>query len=247
MERIRVAVLGLLLLTGLQTQHGLAQDNKAVPNDLAYMTKSVEYAALCVQIYRTAWPKVKRAGLAEKRNWVVVLDVDETVLNNQNYALELYEKNVGHNNELWTAWVKRAEAPPIPGVQAFLDSIRTLGPLAHVAFITDRSIQVEKETVANLKEFGLWKEGDTILTKASRDDEKEARRRSLETGTGRCEKNGPLVIVALFGDNIRDFVPMEGLDAAGKYKDSLNQDPNWGTRYFMLPNPNYGSWVRNYN
>ncbi|RMF59566.1 MAG: hypothetical protein D6743_16100 [Calditrichaeota bacterium] len=217
------------------------------PRDIQWVTKSIEYAALCTQVYRMAWPVVKEAAGKEKSNWVVVFDVDETVLDNSRYAVERAAVDSGFTRQSWTAWVRRAEAPPVPGAKALIDSIRTLGPRAHVAFITDRLVQNEQPTVENLKKVGLFRDGDIILTKTGSDDQKEDRRRCLQSGTGRCAGAGPLVILALFGDNVRDFIPMQGLENATRYrKQELPQDERWGKRFFVLPNPTYGSWMSDY-
>ena len=218
-----------------------------LPNDLKWVTQSIEYPALCTQVYRNGWQVVKAAAQTETRNWVVVLDIDETVLNNSGYALERAKLDSGYSESSWAKWVFRKEAVPIPGAQAFLDSVRTLGPRAHVAFISDRRFEVQQATIENLQKHGLFKDGDIILTKTSREDQKEDRRRCLEAGTGRCEKSGPLVIVALFGDNIRDFIPMWGKENAEIYRMvTLTVDPRWGRQFFMLPNPAYGAWERDY-
>ncbi|MFQ5864397.1 MAG: HAD family acid phosphatase, partial [bacterium] len=185
---------------------------------------------------------------SETRNWVVVLDVDETVLDNSQYALELVEMNVSHTQELWVKWVLREESTLIPGAKAFIDSVRTLRPKAHIAYLTDRKFEQEQEsTINNLRRLGVFQEGDILLTKKGSEDTKEGRRRCLERGTGRCEKYGPLVILALLGDNIRDFMPVKGLEQAKFLREEqVPQDPNWGRKYFMLPNPTYGSWERDY-
>lgn len=224
-----------------------SQSSKELPRDIQWVTKSVEYAALCEQVYRTAWPVVKKNALAQTKDWVVVFDVDETVLDNAQYAVERFAIGAAHTQEAWSEWVRREQAPPIPGAKAFVDSVRSLGPKAHIAFITNRRFENEEPTISNLRKVGLYKEGDTMLTRKNREDTKADRRRCLETGTGRCEKNGPLVIIALFGDNIRDFMPMRGLDNARIYREKeLVKDENWGTKYFVLPNPTYGSWERDY-
>jgi 5'-nucleotidase (lipoprotein e(P4) family) len=218
-----------------------------LPRDIQWVSKSVEYAAVCVQTYRSAWRAVKEAAQFETRDWVVVLDVDETVLDNSQYAVERAEVDSGYTPESWAKWVFRKEASPIPGVKAFIDSVRTLGPRAHVAYITNRLFEHEKPTIENLRRFGLFKEGDIMLTKKGPGDTKEDRRRCLQNGTGRCKEHGPFVILALLGDNIRDFVPVRGLEQAKRLREKqIPEDPNWGVKYFMLPNPTYGAWERDY-
>lgn len=241
---IILTVIGFLLLS---TSLTYSQANKRLPNDIKWVHVSVEYAASCLQTYRAAWPVVKAAAEKETRDWAVVFDVDETVLDNAQYAVERVSVDSGYTYQSWVEWVKREEAPLIPGAKAFIDSVRALGPRAHIAFITNRNFEPEeKPTINNLRRLGVFKDGDIMLTERGPEDSKEKRRTCLETGTGRCQQSGPLVILALFGDNIRDFIPMRGMDKASEYRGKIYQDPNWGKKYFVLPNPTYGSWVRDY-
>lgn len=236
-------VMGAVLLF-LLVCNCVAQE-KPMPRDIQWVTQSVEYAALCEQIYRNAWPIVKQRAMAEQKKWVVSFDVDETVLDNSPYAVERAAIDSGFTSASWTEWVRRENAQPVPGAKVFIDSLRGLG--LHIAFITNRSIENEAPTIANLKKVGLYQDGDPVLTRINREDTKVDRRKCLEEGTGRCESTGPLTILALFGDNIRDFMPMRGMETAQNYRHNLLQkDENWGVKYFMLPNPNYGSWERDY-
>ncbi len=235
---------GLLILLASPLS---AQKAKPLPNDLKWMTQSIEYAAVCVQTYRAAWRAVKASAAKESRNWVVVLDVDETVLDNSPYALERTALDSGFTMASWAKWVLRKEAGLVPGAKAFIDSVRTLGPKAHIAYITNRRYEREAATIENLQKYGLFQEDDIMLTRKGPEDTKEKRRECLRRGTGRCSKHGPLVILALIGDNIRDFFEVYGMEKARIYREQLlPKDKNWGTRFFMIPNPNYGSWQRDY-
>ncbi|MFQ5640065.1 MAG: HAD family acid phosphatase [bacterium] len=224
-----------------------AQEPKKLPNDIKWMTKSIEYSAICMQTYRNAWQAVKDAAESQTQNWVVVLDIDETVLDNSPYAIQLYENSKPFTEESWAKWVYREEAALVPGAKAFIDSVRTLGPKAHIAYITNRLSEYDHATKQNLKKYGLFQEDDILLARMGSEDTKENRRRCLETGTDRCKKNGPCVILALVGDHIRDFVPVYGSKNVFQYwNNDLKEDTNWGKKYFMLPNPNYGAWQRDY-
>ncbi len=220
---------------------------KKEPPHLQWVVKSIEYAAACRQTYALAWPIVKESAKEETRNWTVVLDVDETVLNNVQYEVERAALDSVFSRASWTAWVRREEATPVPGVSEFIERVRTLGPQAHVAFITNRRFENEAATINNLRKLGLYQEGDAVLSKKGSDDTKLARRRCLEEGSGRCAEYGPLKIIALFGDNIRDFIEMNGSEDAQAYLgNGLANDENWGSKYFILPNPLYGSWQNDY-
>jgi len=126
-----------------------------------------------------------------------------------------------------------------------LDKVRGLGPKAHVAFITNRDTSLDADTIANMEKLGLYRPGDIYLGKAAKDDTKDKRRECLISGKGRCEKWGPLALLALVGDQIRDFVEVTDPAQVRELRDSgIPLDPAWGERYFVIPNPMYGDWIK---
>lgn len=112
--------------------------------------------------------------------------------------------------------------------------------------IADLAAGLEEDTVENLRNAGLFKGGDLILTKRDARDTKAVRRMEVENGTGRCRDHGPREIVALFGDSQRDFFELYEGDNTAQALMQMDADPRWGTRFFVLPNPMYGQWERNY-
>ncbi len=236
----------MLVLAGSMTGGAQPRESK-LPPGLLWVSRSVEYAAICQQTYRSAWQAVKRAAAREHSDWAVVLDVDETVLNNAQYEIELAQKGEHYTPKSWAAWVRRQQATPVPGVRAFLDSVRSLGPQAHVVFITNRDAALETPTMANLRAFGLWRQGDVLLARKERADTKVIRRREVETGTGRCAGLGPRHILALFGDQLADLMDVNFVAAPDSMRRHYLHQPGWARRYFMLPNPMYGAWQRGYH
>jgi len=243
---VSALILGCLLAVGPGQPAFSQSEKRELPRDIKWVTQSIEYAALCEQTYRAAWRAVKQNASGVTENWAVVLDVDETVLDNSQYAVERAAVDSGYSRFSWNDWVRRKEATLIPGVKTFVDSVRNLQG-SHIVYITNRMHYNETPTIENLQKYGLFREGDLMLTRKGRDDTKVDRRECVKTGTGRCQEAGPLEIIALLGDNIRDFIPMRGQDTAKAYRTkALAHDLNWGDKYFMLPNPTYGSWDRNY-
>lgn len=238
--------LGLLVMVSMtepMVPRVYAHDRK----ELQWVTGSVEYVALCRQTYRTAWKGVQNLAQGVDADWVVVLDVDETVLSNAQYQQERAALGLDYSPDSWAEWVLRKEAVPVPGAKGFVDRVRTLGDRAHITFLTNRMLEREDATIANLKKYGLFQDGDIILSRKNKADTKVVRRRCLTSGTGRCEKYGPLVILATLGDNIRDFLPVRGMDVARKMRATgVGDESRWGRAWFMLPNPMYGSWQRDY-
>lgn len=215
------------------------------PTELKWVKYSVEYEAICVQTYRAAWQEVKSRAASLQENWAVVLDVDETALDNFRYQEILFEQRKDFPY-YWDEWVLREECPPIPGVKAFLDSVRSLGKYAHVVYITNRNAPLEEATRNNLQKAGLWQEGDVLLCQQSHDDTKEIRRQEVIRGTGRCAGMGERLIIALIGDQLGDVEEYPHNISPDKYKNYYLNSAKWGASYFILPNPLYGYWIRDY-
>jgi predicted secreted acid phosphatase len=57
----------------------------------------------------------------------------------------------------------------------------------------------------------------------------------ISDSTSYAEHIPPLKVVLWMGDNIRDFPALTQVSAGSPEE--------FGTRYFVLPNPMYGSWV----
>lgn len=217
------------------------------PKDIQYKD-SVEFAAVCQAIYRSASKALSEEvhrlwarKLRIRRSWAVVLDLDETVLDNEQYQVET---NGIFNPATWDAWVKREEAGLIPGAKEFLDLVRAL-PGHHIIYITDRTAAQEQATIANMKRLGVLKDEDLLLTKQNSDDNKGVRRRCVEEASDpRCAPYGRLKILALFGDSARDFEELYGEDMAVQGRKSIEDQA--GVRYWPLPNAMYGQWQRGY-
>ena len=220
-------------------------EEASIPNDIKWVRSSVEYQAICIQTYRCAWGAVKISSSQLNENWAVILDIDETVLDNSPYEEMLIEKGLKYPAK-WAEWVNSANAEPIPGVEAFLDNTRSLGKFAHVVFITNRDAAFEKATVENLKFRGLWSDKDLILCRQEKSDTKEMRRNEVSTGTGRCSGMGGRKIITLIGDQLEDVTDYPGGLSPEELSNTFKESPIWGSQSFVLPNPMYGSWLSGY-
>jgi 5'-nucleotidase (lipoprotein e(P4) family) len=207
--------------------------------DVKYVRDSEEYATLARQIYRHATDAVERAAaaLAAGTPWAVVLDVDETALDNSTYQLDRAAYGLPFDNTSWNAWVRRREAAAVPGVSGFVASVRRAG--GRIVWITNRDEEVRDATVANLRAHDLWGEADRLCT-ATADPSytKAVRRRELASGEGACAWSGTAVrVLAYVGDQMGDF------PGPGEPDPDAGQDAAFGRRFFLLPNPMYGSWT----
>jgi 5'-nucleotidase (lipoprotein e(P4) family) len=207
---------------------------------IKYVRDAEEYAVLTRQIYRQALTAVTAAARERSARtsgpWGVVLDIDETVLDNSTYELERAAYGLPFEDQSWNAWVTRGEAGIVPGVQEFISGVRRLG--GRVAYISNRAEAVRGATVANLRRYNLWTDIDRLCLATDSTYPKRARRAEVVEGKGNCSWNGtPVPVIAFVGDQMGDF------PAAVESDQDAGKEEAFGTRYFILPDPLYGAWT----
>ena len=167
----------------------------------------------------------------------VILDVDETVLDNSAFQAELIVEDELFQTEPWNDWCRREEALPIPGAVHFTQYAAERGVV--VFYVTNRRHEVEEATRRNLERLGfpLDESSDRLYTRG----EKEAWDVS-DKGSRRADIASHYRILLLFGDDLNDFVS-DG-HASVAERDGLVEAHRsyWGSKWIVLPNPEYGSW-----
>ena len=207
---------------------------KPDPDSIRWVRDSAEYAASAVQTYALATARVEQAVTGRAAGtWAVVLDADETVISNVTYQLERARAGLGYTTDSWNAWVKRRESTPIPGAAAFLAKVRGLG--GRIAIVTNRLQSECADTQAVFARDQLVYDMMLCRPDGSPSD-KNPRFESVAKGTT-AAGGPPLTIVAFIGDNILDF---PALSQASRQQSGAFAA--FGTTYFLLPNPMYGSW-----
>ncbi len=209
-----------------------------LPESIRWTRDSAEHRALFLQVYRLATAQVEReAATRASGTWAVVLDADETVIDNSVYQLERALAGKPFDAESWRAWCSRREAVPLPGASTFLSHVRALG--GRVAIVTNRTNRECPDTEAVFRAHGLAY--DVMLCKPDGGpSDKGPRFESVARGTTPLGLP-PLEVVAFLGDNIRDFPDQS--QAIRKENDEAFAP--FGARFFVLPNPMYGSWEAN--
>jgi len=208
------------------------------PEAIRWSRDSAEHRAIFLQVYRAATAHVEReAATRAAGTWAVILDADETVIDNSLYQLERARAGKPFDPESWRAWCARREAVPLPGAAAFLSRVRALG--GRIAIVTNRTVTECPDTEAVFQAHGLAY--DVMLCKADGGpSDKNPRIEAVTHGTTPAGLP-PLEAVAVVGDNVQDFpgqtqaIRKQGDDAFATF----------GARFFLLPNPMYGSWERN--
>ena len=175
-------------------------------------------------------PDLARSAPAER--WAVILDADETVLDNSEYQRRLAVAHAPFDAKSWTAWVNERAARAVPGAVEFTRRVHALG--GRVAIVTNRSMAECDATRDNLRSIGVA--ADVVLCEPSNEADKNPRFQRVQEGSA-SPGLPALTVVEWLGDNIQDFPSLT--QAVRADTAALGQ---FGKRYFMLPNPMYGSW-----
>lgn len=213
-------------------------DNDYQEGAVLWTQSSGEVKALAYQAFalaRMILDRDLRMSRRSRARRAVVVDVDETVLDNSRYQATLIKNRQNYNSQTWTEWVNWVEAIAIPGAVEFLRYAASRG--VRVFYITNRKLVEKEATAANLKKLGFPDvSNETLLVRTDpNSSNKEPRRRSVSARHR---------IVLLMGDNLNDFAEVF---ESSKTVDSRiaaveeNKD-QFGTRFIVLPNAMYGDW-----
>jgi len=235
-----------------------------------WIRSSAEFRSSAEGIYRSALSNLQlgladpgwSAELTQTRDFsglppAVVMDIDETVLDNGAPQAEMLLKGTcpGEFEALWDAWISERAAPAIPGAAAFIRAARESkdagGRPVRVFLITGRECKAragsasacpqQDDTVANLRALGLDAPTleDDLMLKGERPEwvsEKLPRRQQVARDYR---------IVLNVGDDLADFIPdLRGKPLPDRERARCRHRDWWGVRWFVIPNPVYGSWQR---
>jgi len=171
----------------------------------------------------------KRMGAPEKA--AVIVDIDETVLDNSPYQANCILRNYAYP-EGWGEWMELASCKPIPGALEFLLYAGKMG--YEIYYVTNRKDVYREVTLKNLKDFGFPNADTEHLLMRGAENSKESRRRQIARNYH---------IPLLMGDNLDDFTGL--FDDASQQERKLLTDSlknEFGFRFILLPNAMYGSW-----
>lgn len=201
----------------------------------AWYQQSAEMRACYYQAYHMAQLALDNnlnSYKGEKRP-AVVLDIDETVLDNSPFEAGLIAANQSYSDSLWKVWTDRAEAAALPGAAEFISHARQKG--VDVFFISNRRDEERATTLQNLAAAGMPTDSAYLLTIAPGESSCKDSRREKVSETHE--------ILLFVGDNMGDYSSLfdrRNASLALGLADSLQND--FGTRFIVLPNPMYGEW-----
>lgn len=236
------ACVTLFFVTGCVSQPanpGLPQPSAtpAYPDSLHWFRDSAEQKAIYLETYWEATQAARKlsASLAAG-SWGVILDIDETILDNSEYQKRLAVSGTTYDTKTWDAWVQEAAATALPGAKMFIDTV-TDELHGRVVLVTNRTKAQCDVTERNLRQVSIRYEQiacDTTDPGDRRHGDKNERFQQIADGALNFSKMRVLIFI---GDNIQDFPHLS--------QASPGDPADFGVRYFVLPNPMYGSWVGN--
>lgn len=218
----------------------------------AWMQSAAEYRAASLGTYAAARRQLE-AALAdpcwdalpreERENDpcglppAIITDADETLIDNSAFQARKIRDNAGFVYENWLAWVNERRAGALPGALEFARHAAERG--VTIYFVTNRDAPQEvAATIDNLRDLGFPVAEDAANVLLRGDPRAPAR----DKGERRKLVGERHRVVLMLGDNLGDF--LDGIDTGVAERQALTDRYAdwWGTRWFMLPNPAYGSW-----
>ncbi|MGN7203106.1 5'-nucleotidase, lipoprotein e(P4) family [Pedobacter sp. SAFR-022] len=233
--------LGLLAQDNSTNQIDTTSNNQSGYRDytaaVLWQQHAGEYRALAFQAYNFAkislLERLKQAGKDKK--YCVVVDVDETVLDNS--PLQGYEITQGRTFDPkdWSDWTGKGIADTVPGALSFLKFAAE--HQVETFYVTNRDTSEMKGTLYNLKTLGFPNADKAhILLKSSTSDKEPRRQQILEN----------YHILLLCGDNLSDFSNIFYRSGKNTIEQVNAAQAEFGTHFIVLPNPMYGDWEKQF-
>lgn len=217
-------------------------DNEYQVSGVLFMQRAAEYRALAYQAFNLAhWQldadfdkkNLKKLPKTERKMpRAVVVDVDETVLDNSPQQVYLIKNRLPFMSSIWTNWVNKREAKAIPGAVDFLNYASRKG--VKVFYVTNRNAGEKQGTIDNLKAAGFPDATDETVQVRADVSSKEPRRQII------MQKYR---IVLLIGDNLNDLSNVfERKSVADRFSEVDKTRELFGKKFIVLPNVMYGDW-----
>jgi 5'-nucleotidase (lipoprotein e(P4) family) len=230
---------------GTQTQVQTA-DNEYQIGAILFMQKAAEYRALCFQAFN--WGKMtldfddktkKKLPKAQKKMpRAVVVDIDETVLDNSPAQAFGAKNRLPFDLKSWYAWGEMRKAKAIPGAVEFANYAKSKD--VRIFYVSNRDDVQLQATIDNLKTAGFPDiSAENVLLR-----QKDTSGKYVSTKEPRRLAIGEKYrIVILFGDNLNDLSNVyENKSVADRFIEVEKAKDFYGNKFIVLPNAMYGEW-----
>jgi 5'-nucleotidase (lipoprotein e(P4) family) len=238
------------VLVALSGTAARAQDASDLLLAALWTQRSVEYKANALTVFALARIRLDEA-LADK-NWTaapaeqtgdyqmlppaVILDIDETLLDNSKYQVWMMKSDQTFSTKTWNEFCAAQISTAVPGALEFVKYADSKG--VKIFYITNRAAETEKDTRENMQKLGFPLGGnvDTFLMQNEKPGWGGAKstRRAVVTKDYRVLLN--------VGDNFGDFDDRYRTSEADRLKAFDADMAYWGKQWLMIANPTYGSF-----
>lgn len=230
----------ILLVTGMfnscTVEHNAKEgiDNEYLLLATLFQQKAAEKRALSYQAFNIAKLSLdNQLRITDlKKPLAVVVDIDETVLDNSPFEAKSILNNSDYP-KYWDEWCQLAAAVPLAGSVEFLNYAKSKGVVVY--YITNRKIKLLEPTLKNLNKKGFpFADKDHVLMRLD-DSNKNSRRNSVAANHN---------IALLMGDNLGDFMHVfDDKNSIDRFLLTDKYKNEFGEKFIVLPNPMYGSWL----
>lgn len=226
-----------------------------------YAQTSAEYRACCLQVYRCAERRLETilaTARPQPARPAVVMDLDETVLDNSAFESFLQQNKLDYSDALWEIYERDYpdEVALVPGAREFIESARKKD--VTVVYISNRLEKNRASTLKALRRLGL----DDGREKLDPDWSRRLFLRQQGTSSDKAARREQVAarynVLLTFGDSLRDFSEafaapkLVARDDKEEYARAIQRRLrqvddarcHWGVDWFVLPNPVYGEWEK---
>jgi acid phosphatase len=223
--------------------NAVAWTQTALEHDLIYREVFRDAGEkLLLALADPAWdalPPAERTIATGPRDPAVIVDVDETMLDNSPYQARLVAQGAAFDEFTWAQWCREKAAKPLPGAVEFARLAARHG--VSVFYLSNRAQDLGAATLENLRGDGFPVAGTSAFLGlgapvdgcVQAGSDKGCRRRLV----GRTHR-----VLLQLGDQLGDFVDVAANTRDGR-RAAIAPYADWiGERWFVLPNPTYGAW-----
>lgn len=214
------------------TQQQLSQQTQA---GVLWMQQSGEYQALAHQAFNIAKLIFDNTVLPSNQIKTVIVDLDETMIDNSPYAAWQILENQRFSPDTWKQWVNAKQATAIPGAVEFAHHVVNNG--GKLFYVSNRKQDGEYQaTLDNLIALGFPEVNSQTLRLKTDTSNKDTRFEQI--------REAGYQVIMHIGDNLGDFAgePTYHKDNQTRRDFVEMHKDKFGIQYIVLPNPSYGDW-----
>jgi 5'-nucleotidase (lipoprotein e(P4) family) len=235
----RIIISGIIVSSVLSGCRQGAQTNtqEHLLQSVTWYQQSAEMKAIYIQSYNWASRVLKeKAEQVQGKPIAVILDIDETMLDNSPQTARQIVDGVPFSDEIWDEWCLLSKAEPLPGALDFTSEAADMG--VELFYISNRDIHLLDVTIKNLESCGFpYADGEHVLLKTDRPSKDDRRSKVRQTHD----------VVLLIGDNLGDFSGIfENRKDGADLENVMANRALFGYDYILLPNPLYGDWEKQF-